>query len=54
MGIVQKPQHVTPNNQLMVLCIWSILHANEVMTKGCGSSLVLTLNLERFIFPIVG
>lgn len=53
LGIVQELQHVITSNQLIVLYLWSILHANEAMTEGYGSLLILTLNLERFIFPIV-
>jgi hypothetical protein len=45
--------HVITNNWLMIFCFWCVLQVNEVATKGCASSLIPMLNLERSIFPII-
>jgi hypothetical protein len=43
---------VTMNEQLMIFFFWYVLQANGVVTKVCGSSLILMLDLERLVFIV--
>jgi hypothetical protein len=45
--------HVIMSNSLMIFFFWCVLQVNEVATKGCASSLIPMLNLERSVFPII-
>jgi len=43
---------VTMNKQLMAFCLWYALQVNGVVTKVCGSSLILILDLESFVLIV--